>query len=213
MVDRFDKAIVKQKLIMAVKVALSCASAFVLGRYLQIAPQAVMEIALVFLILWCSHSLSLGELEMREIVCIGVFAALLSITLVLGFHISIGDSYSGTAADNFITPYSVFDVVAFLLMLYGSWVVFMRCYCAIKRASLVSREDGVTSKWMNRINVSEARVLEENSSIRSNHVRLLVSVFPGILPRVCLRGYGELACSDCKRGIYEPPSICLYDAD
>lgn len=158
MVDRFDKAIVKQKLIMAVKVVLSCASAFVLGRYLQIAPQAVMEIALVFLILWCSHSLSLGELEMREIVCIGVFAALLSITLVLGFHISIGDSYSGTAADNFITPYSVFDVVAFLLMLYGSWVVFMRCYCAIKRASLVSREDGVTSKWMNRINVSEARV-------------------------------------------------------
>lgn len=158
MVDRFDKAIVKQKLIMAVKVALSCASAFVLGRYLQIAPQAVMEIGLAFLILWCSYSLSLGELEMREIVCIGIFAALLSITLVLGFHISIGDSVAGTTVDNFITPYSAFDMVAFLLMLYGSWVVFMRCYCAIKRVSLASREDGAAGKWMNRINVSEARV-------------------------------------------------------
>ena len=127
MVDRFDKAIVKQRLFLAVKVALSCASAFVLGRYLQIAPQAVVEIGLAFLTLWCSYSLSLDELEMREIVCIGIFAALLSITLVLGFHISIGDSVAGTTVDNFITPYSAFDVVAFLLMLYGSWVVFMRC--------------------------------------------------------------------------------------
>lgn len=158
MADRFDKAIVKQRLFLAVKVALSCASAFVLGRYLQIAPQAVMEIGLAFLILWCSHSLSLCELEMREIVCIGVFAAFLSITLVLGFHISIGDSVAGTTADNFITPYSAFDVVAFFLMLYGSWVVFMRCYYAIKRASLASREDGAAGKWMSRINVSEARI-------------------------------------------------------
>lgn len=158
MVDRFDKAIVKQRLFLAVKVALSCASAFVLGRYLQIAPQAVVEIGLAFLTLWCSYSLSLDELEMREIVCIGIFAALLSITLVLGFHISIGDSVAGTTVDNFITPYSAFDVVAFLLMLYGSWVVFMRCYCAIKHASLASREGGVAGKWMNRINVSEARV-------------------------------------------------------
>lgn len=48
-----------------------------------------------------------------------VVLALFAFSLVLGHHIHIGeDTYAGTAVENYIEPYSWFDVVAFICILY-----------------------------------------------------------------------------------------------
>lgn len=48
-----------------------------------------------------------------------VVLALFAFSLVLGHHIHIGeDTYAGTAAENYIEPYSWFDAVAFICILY-----------------------------------------------------------------------------------------------
>ena len=48
-----------------------------------------------------------------------VVLALFAFSLVLGHHIHIGeDTYAGTTAENYIEPYSWFDAVAFICILY-----------------------------------------------------------------------------------------------
>ena len=48
-----------------------------------------------------------------------LWSALFSLSLIFGYHLSIKKAYSGTIKDNYITPYSFRDIIAFFLLTAG----------------------------------------------------------------------------------------------
>ena len=65
----------------------------------------------------------------RELLAIGLFAFLFDLSLILGFHIAItGSTYNGSAFENYISPYSIIDFVALLLIFPSLLVMLLAVY-------------------------------------------------------------------------------------
>jgi len=93
------------------------AGAWVLAVYLQFEPAALMRLMLIGAAFFALKQLTCRPLKKLETAVFSLLSAALSLTLVLGFHIHMEDRYHGTVLQNYITPYGVTDVLAFLLMI------------------------------------------------------------------------------------------------
>lgn len=70
-----------------------------------------------------------------EVILISIFCLLFDISLILGYHIDInGSTYAGLAAENYISPYSYLDLIAFFFMLPCLLVLAMGGYSLITHA-------------------------------------------------------------------------------
>lgn len=76
----------------------------------------------------------LSTIDGREVVALALFSALLSATVVLGFHIHVDSSqmYSGLMDSHYIIGYSVIDIVVFLLLAFVFSMVFIIFYAFLK---------------------------------------------------------------------------------
>lgn len=110
-------------------IVLSAISNFFLSYYLQFEPRALFGIIFFLLTLKAMTVLKGVPFRKRELLAIGLFAFLFDLSLILGFHIAItGSTYNGSAFENYISPYSIIDFVALLLIFPSLLVMLLAVY-------------------------------------------------------------------------------------
>lgn len=132
---------------MAVAIVVLAVSSFFTAHYLAFPPEELFAILIFALsavaarFVWAQVGRSL--LVMREVVGIGLFALMLDISLVLGYHIVTdvpGMVKFGLSSEVFISPYSWVDAAALVAMLPSLFVVFFGLYHWIKGGSRTTPE-------------------------------------------------------------------------
>lgn len=108
--------------------ALLLAGAWTLSVYLRLEPVPLVRLLLVAATFVSLALISRRPLRRNETTIFSVFSAAISVVLVLGFHIHMGDRYFGTVLDNTITPYSALDAAALLVMIPALTVLFSALY-------------------------------------------------------------------------------------
>ena len=110
-------------------IVLAAISNFFLSYYLQFEPRALFGIAFFFLTLKAMTVLKGVSFRKRELIAIGLFAFLFDLSLILGLHIAItGSTYDGSAFENYISPYSIIDFVALILIFPSLLVMLLAAY-------------------------------------------------------------------------------------
>ena len=133
--------------LLLVAVALSACGAHVLTVYLQYEPVSLVRV-LVFALLLMSlryrfQSPPIPTTVERTVHI--VFSLLLSAVIVLGYHIVINlESTEGTIADNYISDYSGYDIVALFAIAAVLYVLLIALFCKLK--SHVTARDGAQKR-------------------------------------------------------------------
>lgn len=101
-------------------IALICS--FWMGLYSRLEPVALTTTGLFILLLWV---LATKPISFKQAGVGGAaFSLLFALFMVLGYHIQItGNTYQGAAAENFISPYTFADGVAFVAIAGGTYVL------------------------------------------------------------------------------------------
>lgn len=138
--QRTSSAVPRKDVALAVTAAvLSYICASVLARYLQWSPEPLVRLVAFFGLLLCvRYHVRRGlppQIRPLEAIVLGIFALLLSLSIVLGFHIVIGNGFDGTLADNHITPYTPLDAVAFLLIFCAVMAFSTTAFCILRRVA------------------------------------------------------------------------------
>lgn len=136
-------------------VAIALVCSFWMGLYSRLEPLALTMTGLFALLLWV---LATKPISLKQAGVGGVaFSLLFALFMVLGYHIQItGGTYQGTAAENFISPYTLADGVAFVAIAGGTYVLsaafltFVRLQSEGARCSLRDIVDrgAVSRRWV-----------------------------------------------------------------
>lgn len=117
----------------------------VLTYYLRLEPTPLWCVVIYGSLVFSLHYLlrCKPSLCLREKALLGSFSALLSLSIVLGRHIIIGENpYGGLLSENYIEPYRYYDVLALLLIIFSVVLLVVTIYILILRIhgnSLISR--------------------------------------------------------------------------
>ena len=104
-------------------------SSYLFAQYLRIEPRELIWIILFFSSLFALKTLDVKSLKKIELYSFAVFCLLYDLALILGYHITItGSTYDGSYIENYISPYSLIDVAAFVLILPCLYVLVLRLY-------------------------------------------------------------------------------------
>lgn len=128
-------------------------SSFFLCLYLQFEPKVIFGITFFLLTLKAVTTLKGVSFRKSELIAIGIFAFLLTLSLILGFHINItGSTYDGSTFENYISSYSVLDLVALIFifpslftMLFAAYrfIAFSQSQKALFQKSLLTTSLGI----------------------------------------------------------------------
>ena len=116
----------KDKLNIRSVVQLACASvsSWFLANYLNIDAEIAVWLTGVLLQCWAVSVLRGNRpLGKGALFILGLFSALFTFSLVLGEHIVVGDRYIGLVAENYITSYTLIDLLGFMAILPGVFVM------------------------------------------------------------------------------------------
>jgi hypothetical protein len=96
-------------------------SSYTLARYLQLGYELIVWACLIALEFYCARKLFIQHRRPKRSICIVMclFAILFDASLILGYHIHASNQYSGLMDENYITAYSLANLISFLLMLPG----------------------------------------------------------------------------------------------
>ena len=120
-------------------IILAAISNFFLCLYLQFEPRVVFGVAFFLLTLKAATFLKGTSFQKRELIAIGLFAFLFSLSLILGFHITItGSTYDGSAFENYISPYSIIDFVALVFIFPSLFTILLAAYSLFVRSHKTS---------------------------------------------------------------------------
>lgn len=112
----------------AVRSVLLLLGAWTLSVYLRLAPAPLVRLLLLGAVFFAYRALLRHPLRRREAAVLAALSAAISLSLVLGYHIHMEDRYFGTVLENYITPYAVTDLLAFLAMVPALTVLFGALY-------------------------------------------------------------------------------------
>lgn len=168
---------------------LSYASANALSIYLQWSPEPLVRAVTFFLLVLCSYCLFEKRiyrdiLRRKEVIAMVGFAVLLSLSVVLGFHIVTTDTYgSGTVAEDYIKPYRLMDIVSFLLIIYALSLMSLTAFVLLKGASVndvgpVGR-DAASLRWKTAL--GWRWVLGLSAIIFAAYIPYLLSYWPALV--------------------------------
>lgn len=119
-----------------------------MATYLQIQPYPFLHIALFLLEVFSANYIMdrKSQITSRMIVCFLIFSVLFSVALVLGYHIiTDGPLYSGKMDQSYISPYSIKDIIGFILIF-----VYVLSFSIFVCLSL----NCITTKWTEAHNKS-----------------------------------------------------------
>lgn len=139
----------KKELCLLVFVAvLAALGAFFASEYLRVDNAMLVRLLLAALGIGSVFLIRKATpLRKREIVGMAIFSALFDLSLVLGYHLIISDNtYSGTIADNYISPYSAADIAAFVFMLPLITVISLALYALLSGKLKYDRSDSAAVK-------------------------------------------------------------------
>lgn len=110
-------------------IVLAAISNFFLSYYLQFEPRTLFGVVFFLLTLKATAVLKGVSFQKRELIAIGLFVFLFDLSLILGFHITItGSTYNGSAFENYISPYSIIDLVALVFIFPGLFTMLLAAY-------------------------------------------------------------------------------------
>ena len=116
-------------------IVLAAISNFFLSYYLQFEPRTLFGVVFFLLTLKAMAVLKGVSFRKRELTAIGLFAFLFDLSLILGFHITItGSTYNGSAFENYISPYSIIDLVALVFIFPGLFTMLLAAYSVFIRS-------------------------------------------------------------------------------
>lgn len=155
-------------------------SSYFLARYLQLGYELIVWACLAAMEYFLARKL-LFELNWpRKGTCIatGILVVLFAASLILGYHVHTGDRYAGLIGDNYISAYSYADLVSFLFMLPGLYIV------ALCPVAILCRDVPTSPKSGHKIllgDVSWRRVLALTIIIFVAWIPYLITYWPGFI--------------------------------
>lgn len=118
-----------------------------------------------------------------------VVLALFAFSLVLGHHVHIGeDSYAGTIAENYIEPYSWFDVVAYICIFY----VLMLLVHAITQISTGPRLKYASGTAVKVTSIPLKPLLIASATIAALWLPYLLAYWPGLIFGDTLSSFNQI---------------------
>lgn len=162
----------------------ACVGAFFLTIYLRIELEMLGRIAIVSLALAAYYYVvSRSAIRRKEIIALAILSGSFDFSLILGYHIVISSPYSGTAADNYISSYSTFDLLAYLFMFPVILVIAASLFTLLKkglnRSSLEAGSRIFSSS--NYISFSKKSWLLLTLAIFISWIPYLVVYYPGFV--------------------------------
>ena len=116
-------------------IVLAAISNFFLSYYLQFEPRTLFGVVFFLLTLKATAVLKGVSFQKRELIAIGLFVFLFDLSLIFGFHITItGSTYNGSAFENYISPYSIIDLVALVFIFPGLFTMLLAAYSVFIRS-------------------------------------------------------------------------------
>ncbi len=119
-------------------------SSYTLARYLQLGYELVVWACLTALEFFCAQKLLMQhrwpKRGIRIAICL--FAALFDASLIFGYHIHTSNQYAGLMDENYITAYSLADLISFLLMLPGLLLMMLLPPAVLRHDMPASRKTG-----------------------------------------------------------------------
>lgn len=104
-------------------------SSFFLSLYLQFEPRIVFGVLFFLLTLKAATTLKNTVFRKSEHIAVGLFSIIFVFSLILGFHITIADNvYDGSTFDNYISPYSIIDLVAIVFVFPSLFIMLLSVY-------------------------------------------------------------------------------------
>jgi len=114
--------------------------AWTLSVYLQLTPTPLIRLLLITAALLAFNQLLRSPLKRREYAIFSIFSAVISLVLVLGYHVHVEDLYHGKITENYITPYTLADALAFLSMLPVLTTLFCALYQFVCSPKIIPTE-------------------------------------------------------------------------
>lgn len=112
---------------------------YFLATYLNFKFVYLTAIVIGCLILFCFYkNIKRAYTPRKEIFLIGLFSVLLSICIILGFHIQVANIYRGTIEENYIVPYCFEDLIAFVFISVGIFEI-VQCIFRMQREQKIGR--------------------------------------------------------------------------
>lgn len=173
-------------------IVLAAISNFFLSYYLQFEPRALFGIVFFLLTLKAATSLKGVSFQRRELIAIGLFAFLFDLSLILSLHITItGSTYNGSAFENYISPYSIIDFVALILIFPSLLVMLLAAYRFIS-SQCTSKN---SSSYESSLKTGRSPGCQNHYSFGSYPLYLLDSLFAYLLAWIHFWRHAFLSCS------------------
>lgn len=167
------------------EVLFAAAGGTVLALYLRYQPESLIRFVLFGLILMSCrfHTGTAKQLSVPERVAHAVFSLLLSLVIVLGYHIEVSENYyAGTVDDNYITPYGPFDLFALFMIAATLFVMLTAAFRKLKTIAVARRVRGGRTEGLVRPgNVPARRVALYAAVIFALWIPYLLTYWPGFI--------------------------------
>ena len=162
--------------------------------YLQLEPVPFWRLALFCSLLGCCHILhakggdTRAMLGTRGIVGFCIFSSLFSASLLIGKHVHVEASYSGHMDVNYLTPFGMADLAAFVPLFLGTLILCAGAYALLESglpARLIShprkQRDPSSTKGRFSLPIQKKRVAVYALVMAIAWLHYLLSFWPGYI--------------------------------
>lgn len=142
-----EQRFIKNKFLLFIYFVIAGISSYFLAKYLAIPFPEITWLILFFILVLINKSTYQFRLLRKEILLLGIFCLLFALSIIASHHIVItSDPYSGTSDANYISTYSLIDVVGLLFVFSALFLFFTGLFLFIKFKPLQNKKSFTTSK-------------------------------------------------------------------
>lgn len=107
-------------------------SCFVLAFYLQVEPRPLITVILLLIACLSFNYIKEHSFRRIELIAFVIFRIIICVVLILGKHIVLSENtYAGKPSANYISPYSLIDLIALFAILPTLVILFLALYTRI----------------------------------------------------------------------------------
>ena len=181
----------------SIMILLTVAAARIFTLYLQTPVQEIAWIAVFALVFLAAKMLGhYQNIERRDLVLLGIISVLFSVSVVVGYHVVVSDPYSGLIEDNYLKPFSVIDIIAFLAGGYVSLLVSLGLLSFVRARQASSSPNTRCIFKANILPLSKKRIAIITCVIFALWVPYLVAYWPGFIFSDTLASIGRASCRE-----------------
>lgn len=173
---------IREHLPKMIMILLAAVAARVFILYLQMPVQDLAWAAVFALVSLAVRMLwHYQNIERRDFVLLGIISMLFSLSVVVGYHIVVSDPYSGLMEDNYLKPFSLIDVIAFLAGDYVSLLVSLGLLSLVRARQAFSSSNVCRTSRANILPLSKKRIAIITCAIFALWAPYLIAYWPGFI--------------------------------